>query len=270
MMTVPRSDEGVRGVAVELRNFQLAYRSTDKGSHPLFEDLNLSIQLSEIVAILGPSGCGKTSLLKAIAGLLSSSEVISQGDIFFNGQPQSVILPRLKIGFVFQKSYLFPWQTARQNIGLSRRLQPDRWQHAETKDQIDQFLASAGLENDGGKYPGELSGGMQQRVALIREFLKTPDLMLMDEPFGQLDRSNRNQMGAEVLRLWERCKPTVLIVTHDPEDGVFLADRVFVFHGKNNQLTECPVPLPRPRQQNIRRSPEFQGIVERILDLIAE
>jgi NitT/TauT family transport system ATP-binding protein len=221
------------------------------------EDVSFDVVEREFVAVVGPSGCGKSTLLKILAGLL----LPTGGEARLRGTP--IAGPRRDIGVVFQAPVLFPWRTVLDNVLLPvdvQRLPRDRHQRAALD-----LLALVGLEGFEGRYPWELSGGMQQRVAIIRALIHDPAMLLMDEPFGALDAMTRELMNLELQRIWLERQKTVLFITHSIPEAVFLADRVLVMTPRPGSLADdVRVRLPRPRSLDAISTPEFGGHVARI------
>ena len=234
-----------------------AYRSRDGSEVEALRDVSFTVGRGEFVSIVGQSGCGKSSLLKILAGLLSkSSGIISIEDRELDG-------PRSDIGLMFQKPLLLEWRRVLDNVLLPVEIY--RLDQKEYENKARRLLATAGLADFLTKYPFELSGGMQQRVALCRALVAEPSLLLMDEPFGALDTLTRQKMGFELLRLWEEWKSTVLFVTHDVDEAVMLSDRVLVMSSRpGTVLGSFTVDLPRPRQIFIKDTAEFIHISSRI------
>jgi NitT/TauT family transport system ATP-binding protein len=224
-------------------------------------DINLEIQENEFVCFIGPSGCGKTTLLRLIAGL----EVPSSGEIRLEGQ--TIEGPGPERGMVFQEYSLFPWRTVLDNVAFSLELKgvpkDDRYRKARP------YLKMVELERFEERYPHELSGGMKQRVAIARALVNEPKALLMDEPFGALDAQTRNIMQAELLRIWEEEKKTVVFVTHSVDEAIYLADRIVIMSARPGKIKDIiMIDLPRPRS---RTSQEVNAIRDRILcDLRAE
>jgi NitT/TauT family transport system ATP-binding protein len=231
-----------------------------QGEVTALDGVDFSVGEEEFVCIVGPSGCGKTTLLKIIAGLIqpTSGQVIYDPSDT-NHHPESAM--------VFQDQGLFPWMTVLDNVafGLEMRGVDRRARVAQAED----FLSRVGLGNFIHSYPHELSGGMRQRVAILRAFLTDPIMLLMDEPFGGLDSQTRLVMQEELLRIWKEHRKTVLYVTHDIEEAILLSDRILVMSGRPGTLREdIPIPLPRPRQFADRNRPEASVIYERIWNMI--
>jgi NitT/TauT family transport system ATP-binding protein len=230
---------------------------TDDGPLPAIADMSLSIEEGEFVTIVGPSGCGKSTLLRIVLGIVPPT----QGTILLRGMP--IDGPQPGIGMVFQSPVLMRWRTVLENVLLPIEIigHSLREYRQRALDLID-LVGLKGFEN---RYPRELSGGMQQRVAICRALIHDPSLLLMDEPFGALDALTREQMSFELLRIWAGRRKTVLFVTHDIEEAVFLADRVIAMTPRPGRLSIIEdVRLPRPRTGRMRSSPEFVGHVQRL------
>jgi NitT/TauT family transport system ATP-binding protein len=232
-----------------------------EGSVLALSDLSLQVGKEEFCVIVGPSGCGKSSLLYLIAGL----EDRSGGMIKVGGRPVSD--PGADRGMVFQAYTLFPWLTVRQNVeyGPKRKGMPA----AERNRIVDYYLNEIGLSGFRDHYPSQLSGGMKQRVAIARAMANDPEVLLMDEPFGALDSQTRHSMQQLLLRVWEHSKKTVLFVTHDIDEAIVLADRVFVMSGRPGLIRkELVVPFARPRDIDLVMEPEFTAMKREILSLL--
>ncbi|MGE0751924.1 MAG: ABC transporter ATP-binding protein [Variibacter sp.] len=221
------------------------------------DDIDFSVADGEFLSIVGPSGCGKSTLLKILAGLL----LRSHGDALLNGTP--IEGPRRDIGVVFQSPVLFPWRSVIDNVLLPADVQ--RLDRATMTKRALELIALVGLAGFEKRYPWELSGGMQQRVALVRALIHDPALLLMDEPFGALDALTREAMNVELQRIWLERRKTVVFITHSTAEAVFLADRVMVMTprpGKIGDLFE--VDLPRPRSLDVMTTEAFGKHVRRV------
>jgi NitT/TauT family transport system ATP-binding protein len=219
--------------------------------------IDFAVADGEFVAIVGPSGCGKTTLLKILAGLLPPS----RGTAELRGSP--IAGPRRDIGVVFQAPVLFPWRTVLDNVLLPvdvQRLGRDTLTRAAME-----LLELVGLKGFERRYPWELSGGMQQRAAIVRALIHDPAMLLMDEPFGALDAMTREQMNLELQRIWLERHKTLVFITHSIPEAVFLADRVLVMTARPGRIADIvPVSLARPRALEITTTPEFGALVRRI------
>ena len=234
-----------------------------RGAEPVraLEPIDLRVNDNDFLTILGPSGCGKSTLLRIVAGL----DRPTVGRVLLDGR--EVRGPGPERGMVFQSYTLFPWLTVRENICFGLRAKG--MDGGEQLRLSDLFLARIGLQSFADRYPKELSGGMQQRVALARALINDPHVLLLDEPFGALDNQTRALMQELLLRIWEQQRKTVLFVTHDIEEAIFMANRVVVFTARPGKIKcELPVPLPHPRHYRMRTSGEFQRLKERLTEEI--
>jgi NitT/TauT family transport system ATP-binding protein len=225
------------------------------------DHIDLRIERGEFVSILGPSGCGKSTIIGAIAGFTA----LSAGTLHLDGEP--ITAPGPDRAVVFQQHLLFPWKTVRANVefGLKMRGLPK----AERRDRAARILAHVGLSDFLEHYPHQLSGGMQQRVALARVLVNEPRVLLMDEPFCSLDAQTRLQMQDMLLGLWHELHMTVVFVTHDVDEAVFLSDRVVVLTPRPARVTaEVAIDLPRPRTPALLTSVEFMRLKKRSLELL--
>jgi NitT/TauT family transport system ATP-binding protein len=228
--------------------------ATATGPLLALDAVSFAIEEGEFVSLVGPSGCGKSTLLSILGGLEASTD----GALVMLSEP--LTRPRRDIGMMFQTPVLFPWRTIRENVRLPGLiLGLDR---AEQARRADELLAMVGLAGFEDRYPAELSGGMRQRVALARLLAHDPRVLLMDEPFGALDEFTRETMNLELLRIWERTRKTVVFVTHNIGEAVFLSDRVFVMTPRPGRLAGIvPVDLPRPRRAAAMREPRYAELV---------
>jgi ABC-type nitrate/sulfonate/bicarbonate transport system ATPase subunit len=228
--------------------------------------VDLRIAKSEFVTLVGPSGCGKSTLFNMIAGLLPPDD---DGSLLFGGTPQRDGQLLGKVSFMPQRDLLFPWRTVLDNAILA--LEVEGVPRKEARERARAMLPEFGLTGFAGHYPHQLSGGMRQRVALMRTFLFERDLLLLDEPFGALDALTRSRMQHWLLEIWARHRRTVLFITHDIDEAVVLGDRVLVMTARPGTVkSETVVDLPRPRDPSIVLSPEFIGLKQRLLAEIEE
>jgi NitT/TauT family transport system ATP-binding protein len=247
---------------IEVRNFSLSYDSIE-GPVQAVTDTQIHVMPGEFVSIVGPSGCGKSTLLNAVAGFLKPTT----GIVTVDGE--KVNGPSAERGMVFQQYSLFPWKTVRENVefGLKMRGMPrsQRERAART------LLGLAGLEAFEKHYPEKLSGGMKQRVGIVRALATGPKVLLLDEPFGALDAQTRVIMQQILTNMWQRLKISVLFVTHDIDEAIFLSDRVYCMTARPGSIkAEIPIPLERPRQQAMMMSSEFLALRRGLMSLIRE
>jgi NitT/TauT family transport system ATP-binding protein len=232
-----------------VRNLSLVFPDGEAGLHVL-ADISFSVQAEDFVCIIGSSGSGKSTLLRVLAGLLMPTS----GEVWFDGEKLSG--PRRAIGLVFQKANLMPWRTVLQNITLPLELQhipADAARH-----QAQEMVNLVGLQGFEDSLPHDLSGGMAQRVAIARALVHDPRVLLLDEPFGALDALTRERMGAELMRIWQVRRKTVIMVTHAIPEAVFLADRVMVLSPRPGHIhLDMSIDLPRPRLEDVRYTPAF-------------
>ncbi len=223
--------------------------------------VDFEVRENDFVTILGPSGCGKSTLLRIVAGL----DFPTTGQVVLDGHP--VEGPGADRGMVFQSYTLFPWLTIEQNIRFGLR---ERGMGlAEQKDRSDYFISKVGLRGFEQHFPKQLSGGMQQRTAIARALANDPKILLMDEPFGALDNQTRVLMQELLLGIWEAERKTVMFVTHDIDEAIFMANRVAVFSARPGRIkTELAVDLPHPRHYTIKTSPEFMDLKARLTEEI--
>jgi NitT/TauT family transport system ATP-binding protein len=247
---------------VTVTNFGLSY-DTLKGSVEAVSDASICVNPGEFVSIIGPSGCGKSTLLNAVAGFLKPT----RGEVAVDGEP--VERPSADRGMVFQQYSLFPWKTVRENVEFGLKMKGiernKREQSART------LLGLAGLLSFENQYPESLSGGMKQRVGIIRALATGPKVLLLDEPFGALDAQTRIIMQQILTNIWQRLKTSVLFVTHDIDEAIFLSDRVYCMTARPGTIkAEIAIPLERPRQQSMMMSSEFLALRRGLMSLIRE
>ena len=249
-----------RELALSARGVQMEYRERQTGTSLLaIENVDLDVAEGSFVSLLGPSGCGKSTFLKIVNGLL----LATAGEI----KIRSVGGKARENAMVFQDAALFPWYTILDNVayglvcsGVSRK---------EARRRAAPFIDLVGLRGFGDRYPYQLSGGMQQRANLARALAVDPPILLMDEPFASLDAQTRETMQAELLRIWNAARKTVVFVTHQIDEAVYLSDRVVVMAARPGRIVaDIPIELPRPRVLSVKRTPEFAAYEERIWSLI--
>ncbi|MEV0775166.1 ABC transporter ATP-binding protein [Streptomyces sp. NPDC050428] len=245
---------------IEIRGVTKKFTGREGSDVHALKDVNLTVADNEFLTVLGPSGCGKTTLLRAIAGLIDWDE----GDILVDGEP--VRHPGPDRAMVFQNFALLPWATVLDNVafGLELRGESPAIRHAKARELIE-LVGLGGFE---ARLPGELSGGMQQRVGLARALAVEPNVLLMDEPFGALDEQTRRILQEELLSIWERRRLTVVFITHSMEEAVLLGDRVVLMSPRPGRIAEIvPIDIPRPRSADVgglEKSPEFTAITSRL------
>jgi len=243
---------------LQVKNLSVIYNSENSDLLAI-DNLSFSMAEQEFACVLGPSGSGKTTLLRVLAGLLRPT----QGEVIIS--PGSERKPR--IGLVFQQANLMPWRNVLENIMLPLELQGVS--EKERLERAHEWVQLIGLEGFETTLPRDLSGGMAQRVALARAFIQDPDLLLLDEPFGALDALTRDRMGAELLRLWQARRKTVLMVTHSISESLLLSDRVLVFTDRPGRLKlDLDVPFERPRDEEVRYTAQFGALSRRLREAI--
>lgn len=248
---------------LSLREIRKVYPGKGRKVAPVvaIDEVDLSLVAGEFVSIVGPSGCGKSTLLYIVGGFLEPSD----GTASFKGVP--IVGPARARGIVFQAYGLFPWKTVLGNVeagvaarGVARRAR---------RDESRRYLDIVGLSDVEGLYPSALSGGMQQRVAIARTLAQDPELLLMDEPFGALDAQTRLMMQESLLQIWSELRPTVVFVTHDIDEAIFLADRIVVMSASPGRIiSEIKVELPRPRTAELTLDASFMALKRQCMALI--
>src|SRR5216683_1234451 len=252
---------------ITVKNVNRTFISADGAKVDALENINFEIEdvysregrdLGEFRVLLGPSGCGKSTLLRLIAGL----DRADTGEVLVNNAP--VHGPGKDRGMVFQKYTSFPWLTVAGNIAYGLKINgvPER----QRKEIVAQLIEEIGLSGFENAYPETLSGGMQQRVAIARTLALRPSVILMDEPFGALDAQTRSDMQQLLLKVWDETASTILFVTHDVEEAIYLADRVFIMSARPGTIVEdIPVPFGRPRDPAVRQTVEFHDMQQHVL-----
>ncbi|AVO53472.1 ABC transporter ATP-binding protein [Ectopseudomonas mendocina] len=257
----PLSEYAEVAARLKVDDVSLRYQSPKGDTFTALDRVSFEVPDQQFAVIVGPSGCGKSSLLYLTAGLNEPTE----GEIYVGGQ--KVDGPGADRGMVFQGYTLFPWLTVRQNIefGLKRRKLPA----SEIRTIVEFYLNEVGLAKFAEHYPKQLSGGMMQRVAIARALANDPQILLMDEPFGALDSQTRLQMQQLLLQVWGNSKKTVVFVTHDIDEAILLADRIYVMGARPGRIKEIlDVPIERPRTLDVVMEPEFIRMKRHILGLL--
>ncbi|WP_102225065.1 ABC transporter ATP-binding protein [Acidimangrovimonas sediminis] len=248
---------------LELTDLTVRFTPKRKPAVLALDNVSLTVEDNQFSVIVGPSGCGKSTLLRLVAGLQEQTS----GTMLLDGQP--IEGPSAERGMVFQSYTLFPWLTVRDNVMFGPKL---KGLGAKEAGRIaDDLLDSVGLAQFAASYPKELSGGMRQRVALARALANDPKILLMDEPFGALDSQTRQLMQELLLDIWQKHRKTVLFITHDIDEAIFLGDVVHVMSARPGRFKESlPVDIPRPRTMEALTSEAFMGLKRRILGLMHE
>ena len=245
---------------LQVKNLDVTFVDA-KGSLQALMDINFSVDREQFICVVGPSGSGKSTLIRVLAGLLqpTAGEVILDGNLLTR--------PRRGVGIVFQKANMMPWRSVISNITLPLEIQNTSF--SEAREQAQELIDLVGLTGFEDWLPRDLSGGMLQRVAIARSLIQDPELLLLDEPFGALDALTREKMGIELLRIWRARKKTVIMITHDIHEAVFLADRVLAISPQpGNIRLDLTVGLDRPRMEEDRFSPGFVNITQELREAI--
>lgn len=247
---------------IDIRDLGVRFGTKDKAVQAV-KDVTLNVQPSEFVSLIGPSGCGKSTLLSIVAGFVKPSS----GDVRLDGQP--ITKPGSDRGVVFQQYSLFPWMSVRKNVEFGLRMGGvSRSQREKTARTL---LGLAGLLAFENHYPDQLSGGMKQRIGIVRALATSPQVLLMDEPFGALDTQTRVVMQEILTNMWQQFRISVLFITHDIEEAIFLSDRIYVMTARPGRIkAEIKVPLPRPRSAGMTDTPQFMELVNKLKGLIRE
>ncbi|WP_377188593.1 ABC transporter ATP-binding protein [Ruegeria meonggei] len=243
---------------IEANGLNLTFQTNDGPIHAL-RDVSLSINKGEFVSFIGPSGCGKTTFLRCIAAL----EAPTGGTLTVNGMTPDEARQNRAYGYVFQAAGLYPWRTIAKNIKLPLEIMG--YSAKEQEDRVRNVLELVDLEGFGGKFPWQLSGGMQQRASIARALAFDADILLMDEPFGALDEIVRDHLNEQLLALWARTEKTIGFVTHSIPEAVYLSTKIVVMSPRPGRITDViDSPLPKERPLDIRDTPEFIEVAHRV------
>jgi NitT/TauT family transport system ATP-binding protein len=241
---------------IEIKNISMRYQNASGAPIQALQKINFDIYKGEFISLLGPSGCGKSTLLRIVADLLKPTE----GKVFIGGLTPKEARLEKTYGMVFQSPVLYDWRTVRKNICLPLELMGMK--HKEQIERANEMLDMVGLLDYANYYPYQLSGGMQQRVGIARALALDPRILLMDEPFSALDEFTRQKLNEDLLNIWSKTNKTVIFVTHNIEEAVFLSDRVCVLSPHPGRLSSVvDITLPRPRTKELRYSRECQELV---------
>ncbi len=244
-----------------IRDLVKSYPVGRRGSVAALDGVDLTVPNGSLVSIVGASGCGKSTLLSIAGGL----ETASSGSVEIDGEP--IVGPGPDRGMVFQAYSLYPWKTVRENIAFG--LECSGWPKGERNSRIDELLGVTGLSTYADLLPKELSGGMRQRVAIARALAPAPDVLLLDEPFGALDAQTKRTMQDFLLSVWQRTGATILLVTHDVEEAIYLSQRVYVLASRPGRVrAEIDIPFGRERGPLVRRDRRFLDLRDEIEDLL--
>ncbi len=248
---------------LQLRDITMTFRARRGGEIIAVDNLSLDVAEREFITIVGPSGCGKSTLLRVVAGLVRPA----RGDVLLDGR--HITGPGADRGMVFQSYTLFPWLTVQGNVEFGPRLK--HMPAAERARLAREYIELVGLQGFERSYPKELSGGMMQRVAIARALANDPEVLLMDEPFGALDAQTRSIMQELLVTIWQRTPKTILFVTHDIDEALFLGDRVYIMTARPGRIKQVlDVHLPRPRTGELTTDPRFIEHKRAVLDAIKE
>lgn len=249
--------------AIQLLNVGKVYTNGTEEGRTVLDDLSLDIRKGEFISFLGPSGCGKTTLLKIIADLIRPTS----GSVTVAGVSAEEARKTNRYSMVFQNAALLDWRTVEKNVALPLELKGVP--RSRRKEIVSRQLDIVDLKGYEKSYPHELSGGMQQRVGIARALATDPDILLMDEPFSALDEFTKDRLHGDILRIWSETGKTIVFVTHNISEAVFLSDRICVFSAHPARLVSVmDVPLPRPREFAVRKTGEFFRTVERVRDCL--
>lgn len=248
-----------KDVEIMLDNVGMVYKTTDGKDVTALTGVSFDIHKGEFISLLGPSGCGKTTLLRIIADLITPTS----GNVLIGGETPRQARLKKRYAMVFQRAVLYDWRTVRKNVMLPLEIM--KVPKKERIERADKMLKLVGLSDFADHYPRQLSGGMQQRVGIARALAIRPEILLMDEPFSALDEFTREKLHDDLLRIWRKTNKTVIFVTHNIQESVFLSDRVCVLSPHPGRLSAVvDIDLPRPRTMDIKDTPEFTALVAKV------
>lgn len=259
MSEMIKEREVEREVEIKIDDVCMSFKDNNSNDMQALNHINLAIKKGEFVALLGPSGCGKTTLLRTIADLLEPTS----GKVRISGMTPKEIRLQQKFGIVFQNPVLFEWRTVKKNVELPLEIM--YWSKEERRKQADRMLDLVGLTKFADHYPKQLSGGMQQRVGIARAFGIKPNILLMDEPFSALDEFTKEKLHDDLLKIWRETNKTVIFVTHNIQEAVYLSDKVCVLSPHPGRLSAVvDIDLPRPRTIGMKDSIHFTELVAKV------
>lgn len=248
-----------REVEIQVKDLDVTFKDNSGNDVKALTGVNLDIYKGEFISLLGPSGCGKTTLLRSIADLQEPTD----GTIRISGQTPKELRQQQKFGFVFQQPVLFDWRTVKKNVELPLEIMYQS--KADRAKRADEMLEMVGLKDFANHFPKQLSGGMQQRVNIARAFGIRPEILLMDEPFSALDEFTKEKLYGDLLRIWRQTNKTIIFVTHNIQEAVFLSDRICVLSPHPGRLSAIvDVDLPRPRTLDMKESAHFNELVLKV------
>lgn len=251
--------EEKRELEISIRDIGMTFKDNSGNDVKALTGVNLDIYKGEFIALLGPSGCGKTTLLRMVADLLEPTE----GQVRISGMTPREIRLQRKFGFVFQSAVLFDWRTIEKNVELP--LETMGFKKKERRERSKEMLEMVGLTDFAKHFPNQLSGGMQQRANIARALALEPEILLMDEPFSALDEFTKEKLHEDLLKIWRKTNKTVLFVTHNIQEAVYLSDRVCVLSPHPGRLSAVvDITLPRPRNIDMKESQEFNELVKQV------